>query len=143
MHVDLNFGWSQEGFQGSVSESLEDIKDIISREAWFAFEEDPRENLKEIGGSWKKGNSCYRGAESLTMRSPGATWKMDLMKCAVQLRSESRDIGFVSFCFVLNQKEVALDSSESPSIPRWLMILKLRNGSQAKVKSRQSQENMG
>lgn len=111
MRVDLNFGWSWEGFQGSVSESLKDIKDI-SREAWFAFEEDPRENLNKIGGSWKKGNSCYRGAESWTMLSPGATWKMDLMKCAVQLRSESRDIGFVSFCFVLFYTK-----------KRWLLIV--------------------
>lgn len=54
----------------------------------MAFEEDTGESLEESGGNWKKGNSCYIGAKSLTMLLPVAAWEMDLMKCVVELRSK-------------------------------------------------------
>lgn len=58
-------GRSWKDLEETISESLEDIKDIVSR-SLIVFEEDagegPTESERNIIGNWRKGDTCYMGA---------------------------------------------------------------------------------
>lgn len=64
--LDLVVGKSWEDLEGSVSESLRDVKDIVGR-SMISFEGEAGEGLKEsegnVTGNQRNDDPCYIGAE--------------------------------------------------------------------------------